>query len=208
MLKWLLASSAFTESTGNQDPLYSEEKQTLLWQLGGASRMKKQGLILTTLSKHICHHDLVCKSNGGPSCILYIVCRAKRGILLPGKMPGQLQCLEIYLIHFGSVLSPSKRILYTEMKTQVTESHKSPAQPLQCLGNAGTFWKAVCPFWLSWALTSPCSHSDRQTRCSCTWPSQMMTCAEHMSKMLSLASDSQWCAKVAVVLVWLFPSSV
>lgn len=70
--------SPFTGSTGNHPPLYSEEKQTLLWQLRRVSRMEKQGLLLTTPSKRACHCDPVCKSNGEPSCMLNIVRRAER----------------------------------------------------------------------------------------------------------------------------------
>lgn len=46
--------SPFTESAGNHLPFYSEEKQTLLWHLRGESRMKNQGLLLTTPSKRTC----------------------------------------------------------------------------------------------------------------------------------------------------------
>lgn len=68
----------FTETTGNDPPFYLEKKQTLLWQLGDVTRMEKQGLLLTAASKCTCHWDPVCKSNGEPSCMLNIVCRAER----------------------------------------------------------------------------------------------------------------------------------
>lgn len=90
------------------------------------------------------------------------------------------------------------------MKTQVTELHKSPAQPLQCLGSLGTFWKALCPFWLSWALASPCSHSGKTEKVFLYLTVQnedLCRTHEHALTILSSAGDSHWCAKVALELV-------
>lgn len=87
------------------------------------------------------------------------------------------------------------------MKTQVTESHKSPAQPLQCLGSLGTFWKAVCPFWLSWVLASLCSHSGKGDKVFLHLTVQnedLCRTHEHTLTIPSSASDSHWCAKVGI----------
>lgn len=72
--------SPFIESTGNHLPLYSEEKQTLLWHLRGVSRMKNQSLLLTMSSKHKCVVTQFCTSNGEPSWTLHIVCRTERDL--------------------------------------------------------------------------------------------------------------------------------
>lgn len=94
------------------------------------------------------------------------------------------------------------------MKTWMTKWHKSPAQPLQCLRNLGTIWKAVCPFWLSWALPLSTAILEGHIRCSCTWLFQMKSCAEykHAGASLSLASDSHWHRNLS--LLWLLLVSV
>lgn len=85
--------SSFSKSTGNDLPQYSEEKQTLLWHLRGVSRMKNQGLLLTMPSKPKCVVTQFSKAmENHPGCC--ILSAKLRGIVLPGKMPGRLQCLE------------------------------------------------------------------------------------------------------------------
>lgn len=85
------------------------------------------------------------------------------------------------------------------METQVTESPKKkiPVRPLQWLGSPGPFWKAICPFGLSWALAFPCSQSGKTHKVSKMKIEQNTHWQCHTQGW-----SIHWCA---LILVWLLP---
>lgn len=115
--------------------------------------------------------------------MLYIVCKAERDcaarenawqVAVPGKLAHSFwKCFKS--IKKNSVLGHGNTSEWITKK-------KSPAQPLQWLGSPGPFWKAICPFGLSWAFASPCSQSGKVSKMK-TWAEHMSTHCQHSAKL-------------------------